>query len=202
MMVKDLTSGVDNTGIKCGVIGETGCSWPLAPFEKKSLQASGMAQTDTGAPAIIHPGRNDCSPAECLRIFQEAGGDVKKTVMSHLDRTIFDNKMLIELAETGCYLEYDLFGTQMINYQCNPAIDMPCDSQRIMQIKYLIDQGYEDKIVISHDVHTRHRLRKYGGHGYAHIQVNIIPKMLKRGISQEIIDKIQIDNPTEWLTFK
>ncbi|XP_028516768.1 phosphotriesterase-related protein-like isoform X2 [Exaiptasia diaphana] len=202
MMTKDLTVGVDSTGIKCGVIGEVGCSWPLAPFEKKSLQASAMAQTDTGAPVIIHPGRNDFSPKECLRVFQEAGGDVKKTVMSHLDRTIFDRKILVDLAETGCYLEYDLFGMEMIHYQANPAVDMPSDSQRVQEIKFLIDEGYEDQIMMAHDVHTRHRLLKYGGHGYSHIQVNIIPKMLKRGISQEVVDKIQIDNPRTWLTFK
>lgn len=201
-MVKELTVGADNTGIKCGVIGEIGCSWPITPFEKKSLQASGIAQADTGAPVIIHPGRYEYGPVECLRILQEAGGDVQKTVMSHLDRTIFDHKTLIELAETGCYLEYDLFGQQMVNYQGNPAVDMPSDSQRIQLIKFLIEQGYEDKVVISQDIYTRDRLLKYGGHGYAHIQVNIIPKMLKRGISQEVIDKIQIANPRIWLTFK
>jgi phosphotriesterase-related protein len=201
-MVKELTVGVDSTGIKCGVIGEVGCSWPLTPFERKSLQAAAIAQTNTGAPVILHPGDNDYSPIEIIRIFQEAGGDVDKTVMSHLDRTVFDHKILLELAATGCYLEYDLFGCEMINYQANPAVDMPSDSQRIMDIKFLISEGYEDRIMMAHDIHTRHRLLKYGGHGYAHIQVNIIPKMLKRGISQEVIDKIQIDNPKAWLTFK
>ena len=201
-MIKDLTVGVDSTGIKCGVIGEVGCSWPLTQFEKKSLQAAAIAQTDTGAPVIIHPGRNDYAPKEHLHIFQEAGGDIKKTVMSHLDRTIFDRAVLLDLAATGCYLEYDLFGCEMVNYQANPAVDMPSDSQRVQEIKFLIDQGYEDQIVMAHDIHTRHRLLKYGGHGYAHIQVNILPKMLNRGISQEIIDKIQIANPKAWLTFK
>lgn len=28
-MVADITEGVDGTPIKCGVIGELGCSWPL-----------------------------------------------------------------------------------------------------------------------------------------------------------------------------
>jgi len=29
VMTKDLTSGCDGTDIKCGCIGEIGCSWPL-----------------------------------------------------------------------------------------------------------------------------------------------------------------------------
>lgn len=49
------------------------------------LQAVAHAQTDTGAPVIIHPGRSSEAPDEIVRILQEAGGDISKTVMSHLD---------------------------------------------------------------------------------------------------------------------
>lgn len=201
-MVKELTEGVGDTSVKCGVIGEIGCSWPLEPTEKRSLLAAATAQTSTGAPLIIHPGRNESSPMEIVRILQEAGADIKKTVMSHLDRTIFDREKLLELAATGIYLEYDFFGIELSYYQPNYAVDGISDAQRIQNIKFLASEGYEDKIVIAHDVHTRHRLVKYGGHGYAHIQKNAVPKMLMRGISQELVDKIQISNPKTWLTFK
>lgn len=201
-MVKELTEGLGNTSIKCGVIGEIGCSWPLEPAEKRSLLAAAAAQSQTGAPLIIHPGRNESSPIEIVRILQEAGADINKTVMSHLDRTIFDRAKLLELAATGIYLEYDFFGIELSYYQPNTAVDGITDAQRIQNIKFLASEGYEDKIVIAHDVHTRHRLVKYGGHGYAHIQKNAVPKMLMRGISQELVDKIQISNPKTWLTFK
>jgi predicted metal-dependent phosphotriesterase family hydrolase len=55
--------------------------------EKKVLRATAAAQTETGAPVIIHPGRHPTAPAEVIRILQEAGGDISRTVMSHLDRT-------------------------------------------------------------------------------------------------------------------
>ena len=58
----------------------------VSATERKVLQAAAMTQTDTGAPVIIHPGRNSDAPAEIIRILQEAGGDITKTVMSHLDR--------------------------------------------------------------------------------------------------------------------
>ena len=201
-MVKELTEGVNGTSIKCGVIGEIGCSWPLTPVERKSLLAAAVAQSETRAPLIIHPGRNEESPIEIVRILQEAGADIDKTVMSHLDRTVFDQSKLLELASEGIYLEYDLFGIEVSYYQSNPSVDFMSDAQRIQNIKFLASEGYADKIVIAHDIHTRHRLVKYGGHGYAHIQVNVIPKMLLRGISQDVIDKIQISNPQAWLTFK
>ncbi len=71
-----------------------------------------------------------------------------------------------------------------------------------LSLAFLVKEGYEDKIVIAHDIHTKNRLTKYGGHGYAHILKNIVPKMLRRGISQHQVDKILIDNPKRWLTFK
>lgn len=41
----------------------------------------------------------------------------------------------------------------------------------------------------------------YGGHGFCHILKNIVPKMLHRGISNEVVDKILISNPSNWLSF-
>lgn len=67
---------------------------------------------------------------------------------------------------------------------------------------FLIKEGYEDRLLISHDIHTKNSLTKYGGHGYSHILKNIVPKMLTRGISQQQVDKILIHNPKRWLTFK
>ncbi|XP_010574505.1 phosphotriesterase-related protein isoform X2 [Haliaeetus albicilla] len=155
IIVDEILNGADGTNIKCGVVGEIGCSWPLTQSEHRVLQATAQAQSQLGCPVIIHPGRNSGAPFQIIRILQEAGADISKTVMSHLDR-----------------------------------------------IRMLIDEGYEDRILIAHDVHTKNRLMKYGGHGYSHILKNIVPKMLIRGISQDKIDKILLANPKRWLTFK
>lgn len=202
IIINEVITGVDGTDIKCGVIGEIGCSWPLTESEKKVLQAAAHAQTQLGCPLIIHPGRNPDAPGQIVRLLQEAGADIRKTVMSHLDRTIFEKDKMLEFAKLGSYLEYDLFGTEMLNYHFRPEVDMPSDVERIKGICMLINEGYEDRIVIAHDIHTKNRLLKYGGHGYSHILINIVPKMLTRGISQAVVDKILIDNPKKWLTFK
>ncbi|KAG8443213.1 hypothetical protein GDO86_011860 [Hymenochirus boettgeri] len=202
IIVNEVLQGADGTDIKCGIIGEIGCSWPLTESEKKILQATAEAQIQLGCPVNIHPGRNSDAPSQIIQILQEAGSDISKTVMSHLDRTIFDESKLLEFAKLGSYLEYDLFGTEMLNYQFNQEVDMPSDNDRIKMVRMLINEGYEDRIVISHDIHTKNRLLKYGGHGYSHILNNIVPKMLVRGISQQSIDKILLENPKKWLTFK
>ncbi|KAL2761452.1 phosphotriesterase-related protein isoform 1 [Daubentonia madagascariensis] len=202
VLIHEILRGADGTSIKCGVIGEIGCSWPLTDSERKVLQATAHAQAQLGCPVSIHPGRNPSAPFQIIRVLQEAGADISKTVMSHLDRTLLDKKELLEFAQLGCYLEYDLFGTELLHYQFNPDIDMPDDNKRIRRVRLLVDEGYEDRILMAHDIHTKHRLMKYGGHGYSHILTNVVPKMLLRGITENALHKILIENPKQWLTFK
>ena len=54
-------------------------------------------------------------------------------------------------------------------------------------------------IVIGQDICTKHRLTKYGGHG--HILENIVPKMRRKGLSEELIHAITVGNPASILAF-
>ena len=75
-----------------------------------------------GAPLVIHPGTAEEAPYQILDFLEEAGADTSHTVIAHLDRTIFDNDCLLELAKRGCYLEYDLFGTECSHFQVSDRI--------------------------------------------------------------------------------
>ena len=196
-MISEINDGIEGTKLKPGIIGEIGTSWPITEDEKRSLQASAIAQTQTQTPVMLHPGEHPQAPFEVLRLFQEAGGDVKRTVMAHLDYAIPKNdELLIELANTGVFLEYDFFGSE-ISYM------VPCmsDAQRIDKIMYLIGEGYADQILIAHDIHACHQLSKYGGIGFTHIFDYAVPKMLERGVTQNNIDKMLLSNPKTWLTY-
>lgn len=76
---------IGQNGIKCGVIGEIASDWPINPFERRTLMASAQVQQELNVPVILHPGRHSEAPFEIIRIFQEAGGRLEKTVMSHLE---------------------------------------------------------------------------------------------------------------------
>lgn len=200
-IVSDVTAGVDGTPFKSGVIGEVGCSWPLMPNERKALRASAQAQQITGAPILIHPGRDETAPLEIIQILSEAGADLQRTIIGHLDRTVFLHDTLRRIAESGCYLEWDLFGTEQSYYGLNAAIDMPGDAKRMDDIAWLIGEGYGDKIVIAHDICAKIRLERYGGHGYAYILGHIVPRMRARGFTQAQIDDILVNNPANALAF-
>ncbi|CAI8030938.1 Phosphotriesterase-related protein [Geodia barretti] len=201
VMVREVSEGVEGTGVRCGVIGEVGVSYPMTDFEKRSLQASAKAQQITGAPLIIHPGRSQESPSAILDVLEGAGADLSRTVMSHLDRTVFSEEALLTLARRGCYLEYDLFGIETSHYPFAKEVDMPSDAQRVQWVKKLVEAGFSHRVMLSHDIHTKHRLVAYGGHGYGHLLENVVPKMKDRGISEDIITSMITDNPQQWLTF-
>jgi phosphotriesterase-related protein len=197
-MVADITSGVGATGVKAGIIGELGCSWPLTDNERKVLRAGARAQREAGAAITIHPGRNPAAPAEILDTLAEAGADLSRVVMGHMERTIADVESMLDLARRGCYLEFDLFGWETSYYPLS-EMDMASDAQRMNFVKRLVDEGYAERVVIAHDVFAKSRLVKYGGHGYAHILDNIVPRMLARGISQADMDSILVGNPARLL---
>jgi len=197
-MVGEIVDGAGDGGVKAGVIGEIGCTWPLAPNERKALKAAAIAQRETGAAVSVHPGRHPDAPLEILEILANGGADVSRVVMAHLDRTVFEFDAVERIGASGCYLEWDLFGNEGSHYP-NAEIDMPSDAQRLDFIRRAIDAGYSDRIVTGHDIFTKHRLVRYGGHGYGHILENIVPKMRRKGFSDNAIQAITVDNPARLL---
>ena len=200
-IVKDIGIGADSTGVRSGIIGEVGCSWPWSDAEKRSVHGAVIAQRETGAPLLIHPGRQGRAPLEIINAIDEWGGDLDHTVMGHIERTIYDAGQLRELAASGVYMNYDLFGHVCSYYPFAPDTYMPTDHQRIDQIEDLLALGYGDRILLAHDVCSKHRLRSFGGHGWDHIPTRVVPRMLDRGISKKQINRLLVDNPARMLTF-
>ena len=204
-IVEDVASGVGATGIKTGVIGEIGNHFPMSDNEAKVLRASARAQIETGAPILIHPGFHKNSPAVIMKTLLEAGANPDKTIVGHLAIT-FDLKTILELAKSGCYLEFDTFGiewTSMSAAQSTNATGytVPSDNERLDMLEYLIDAGYEDRILLAQDNFIKIQMTEFGGKGYAHILENIVPRMKSRNWPDSVIDKMLTKNPSTAFSF-
>ena len=128
--------------------------------------------------------------------------DPSRIIMGHLDLVPHDFAWLKDLAQSGCYMEWDLFGSEDTTWPKvvrNPA-HLMSDVERMENIEYAISEGFGDKILVGHDVCTKMHHTKYGGKGYAHILENIVPRMRKRGFTEESIQSILIDNPKNAVT--
>ncbi len=194
-LVTDLTEGVDGTGVRAGFIGEIGTTWPWTDNEKKVVRAAVAAQRETGAALMIHPGRHERLPLAIIDFIRKEGADLGRTIMCHIERTIADPGVLLELAATGVRLEYDLFGLETSYYPYSPAFDMPNDGERMRQILFLIERGHLDQILMSHDIAYKHCLTRWGGFGYHHLLVNVIPRLRAKGADDKVVQTLLIDNP-------
>ena len=197
-MVSDVLQGAEGTAIQSGIIGEIGTEFPSTKNEEKSLVAAAIAQQQCGAAISIHPGRSDEAPLAVMKHLIAAGADPERVIMGHLDRTIFEEDDFTELAETGCYLEFDLFG-QESSYYAHGPIDMPNDATRIGHISKLISKGFSEKILLSQDICQKTNTTTYGGHGYAHILENVVPMMRRKAIDDGDIESMLIHNPARIL---
>jgi len=194
-LITDLTEGVDGTGVRAGFIGEIGTTWPWTDNEQKVLRAAVAAQRETGAALMIHPGRHERLPLAIVDFIRKEGADLDRTIMCHIERTIADPAVLLELAATGVRLEYDLFGLETSYYPYNPAFDMPNDGERMRQILLLIERGHLGQILMSHDIAYKHCLTRWGGFGYHHLLVNVIPRLRAKGADDKTVQTLLIDNP-------
>ena len=200
-IIADVTTGVGDTGVRAGLIGEIGTTAPWTDNEKKVLRAAIAAQRVTGAPLMIHPGRHPAMPMELAEFVEKEGGDLRRTIMCHLCRTIADVRAVIDLAETGIWLEYDLFGLENSYYPYQPSFDMPNDGGRMAHVLALIEAGHRDRILMSHDIAYKTSLVKYGGYGYHHLLVNVVPRLRAKGVDAAGLRRLLVENPARAFAF-
>jgi phosphotriesterase-related protein len=204
-IIRDIMVGVDDTGVRAGIIGEIGTSLPLEESEEKVLRASAAAQRQTGAPLGIHPSRSEDIVMEIIKILDDAGADLSRTIIYHADHSFPQNLTLDtcrRIMDAGCYISYDCFGHPGIfPFLDGRYIDAPSDMKRINDIIQYIEWGYLNQVLVSHDTAFKDSLTAYGGYGYAHILRNIVPILRSRDVSEEQINTILVENPKRVLPF-
>jgi phosphotriesterase-related protein len=200
-IVLQIYEGAWGTDVRAGIIGEIGCQAPWTDLEKRVMRGAPVAQQETGAALNVHPGRHPDQPQEVVDFVRAHGGDPARIIISHIDRTVFDDERLFRLADSGCILELDLFGQEQSLYSLDLKVDLPNDAGRLHSIRRLIDRGHLEQITMSHDICYRTRLTQFGVHGYGHIFENVVPLMRRRGFSEDEIEQITIGTPKRLLTF-
>ena len=202
-LVREVTVGVDATGVRAGVIGEIGCSWPVGSGEAKVLRAAAEAARRTGACLIIHPGLEPRAPLAHLREVERLGLDPRRVVMAHMDHVDparCDKKWLASIAETGCFLAFDHFGKEISYYPEESNYEMVSDAERIRRILWLMERGHGKQIHLSHDIAVKVKLVQFGGFGCRHILRRVVPRLRRLGVSEAEIRMLIVENPARALT--
>jgi phosphotriesterase-related protein len=192
-IVREATQGVDGSDVKIGLIGEVGVSSDFTPGEEKSLRGAAQAQVRTGLPLMVHlPGWFRLGH-RILDVVAEEGADLRHTVLCHMNPSHDDQPYQQELAARGAFIEYDMIGMDF--FYADQQVQCPSDEEAARAIVKLVEAGYTDRILLSHDVFLKMMLTRYGGNGYAYIPRHFLPRLRRHGLSEPILNQMMRDNP-------
>jgi len=72
---------------------------------------------------------------------------------------------------------------------------MPNDGGRMAHVLALIAAGHQNQILMSHDIAYKTSLVKYGGYGYHHLLVNVVPRLRAKGVDDGGLTRLLVENP-------
>lgn len=194
-IVRDVTTGVRDTGIRSGIIGEIGVQGdPVTANDIKSVRAGARAGRITGAAVSFHKGGEGAERFQVLGEFAEEGGDLSRALMGHSDFMADDLELVLEVAERGVYIQFDLIGRA-------EDLGESFAGKDTRAILALIEAGYEDRVLLSHDVCWKVHLKHYGGFGYSFILERFLPHLLDAGVTPAQVRKFMVENPARVLPF-
>src|ERR687890_1136993 len=183
-ITRDVVDGVD--GVRAGIIGEIGISKDFTAEEEKVLRGAARAQHATGVPLEVHLPGWERHGDRVLDVVGEEGGDLRRTVLCHMNPSGQDFDYQARLAERGAWLEYDMIG--MDYYYADQEAQSPSDEENARALLRLRDAGLLGSVLISQDVFIKIQLVRYGGNGYAPILHNFVPRPRRHRVTEQDIE--------------
>lgn len=195
LFIREITFGVDGTSIRAGVIKAATDQRGVTPEGEMILRAAARAAKATGVPLLTHTYAPGQVGVQQLAVFEQEGLPPDRVCIGHSNDTT-DLAYLTGLARRGCYLGLDRF----------PGEIGPTWLERADLIIALIEAGFGRRILLSHDwaVLLAHTFPPREGYkrnpdGYLFLHRNVLPRLKARGIGDEILEMILVENPREFL---
>jgi phosphotriesterase-related protein len=193
-MIRDITEGIAGTDVRAGIIGELGTSYPITDNERKVLRAAAHAHKNTGVAVNVHFNWRGRQAPKVLDLLESEGVDPAKIVLDHQDGTESPtSEYFVSLAQRGAFVAFDGFGEEHYNDEMRHA--HPRDVDRVKFVARLVEEGYVNNILLSHDIAHKNHYRRFGGHGYGHILRTIVPMLRELSVTDAEIRRILVDNP-------
>ena len=189
VMIREIEVGVEDTGIRAGVIGELGTErYHITPAQERVFRAAALASIATGTTITTHTSHYGELAMEQLSLLMGEGVAPERIVIGHMgDRRRLDLERPV--LATGAWLEIDHVGWH----------DFQPDERRADHVAQLVAGGFTDQLLIASDLCYRTQLHAYGGRGYDHLIRVFLPLLRARGVSDDAIRRITVDNP--WRAF-
>lgn len=198
--ILEIENGIGATDIKPGIIKIATGFGKVSEYERKTLQAAGIAAKVTNLPVLSHTQHCTCGHDQ-IDFMLAAQLKANQVLVGHSCGTK-DVEYQASLAERGVYVGFDRFGLDSL---------IP-DEVRITNLVELIRRGYVDRLMMSHDYvncwlarsPTLPRGQDYDdvapNWSMFHIFDTIIPELKARGVTDEQVSTMLVDNPKRFLS--
>ncbi|WP_433286058.1 phosphotriesterase family protein [Pseudonocardia sp. CA-142604] len=193
MFVKDIVGGIADTGVKAAILKCCTDQPGITPGVERVLRAVAAAHRETGVPISTHTDSHTRRGLDQQDFFEREGVDLSRVVIGHSGDTT-DLDYLTEIIRRGSYLGMDRFGMDLL---------LPFED-RVQVVATLCERGFADRMVLSHDAscymdwspaeRVPDALRMPNWH-YNHISKDVIPALKARGVTDEQLDEMLINNP-------
>ncbi len=192
--IREIEDGVGTTGIKAGLIKIATGDGQASAYERKLVKAAACAAKLTGTQILSHTENCSCGH-EQIDIVTAEGVAASRLLVGHSCGRD-DHPYQRSLAERGAYVGFDRFGVEMI----------VSDAIRMKNLKQLIDCGFEDQLMVSHEsvncwlgiiprLGTADTSKILPNHRITHLFENIFPELRRMGVSEAQLDHIITENP-------
>lgn len=194
LFVRELREGIDDTGVKAAFLKCAVEEHGIVGDVPRILSAVAAASIETGAPVMVHTNAPAKTGLLALEALTSAGVDPARIVIAHAGDSN-DLDYLRAIADTGAHLGCDRFNIPHFNP----------DERRIETLTALVSEGYADRVHLSHDAACFYDFMVENPPfadekpDYLHISEQILPALLERGVTQEQIDQMLIENPRRFL---
>lgn len=191
MFVRDITEGIAGTNVKAGILKCATDEPGLTPGVERVLRAVALAHRATGVPITTHTHAHTRRGLEQQRVFAEEGVDLSRVIIGHSGDTT-DLDYLEELIAAGSYLGMDRFGlNNILSFE-----------ERVDTVARMCERGHADKMVLAHDASCYIDWLPEAALPFAlpdwhyrHIHTDVLPALQQRGVTEEQITTMLVDNP-------
>ncbi len=194
---QDVEGGLGDSGVHPGIIGEIGTSADFRPCEERVVRAAGRVAAATGTAVNVHttaPGKHAVRITEMMA---EEGLDPRRLVFSHLDE-VLDVDYHRQVLSLGATIGFDSFGCDVYFARLWKS---PSDMEKVAGLLADLELGYEDQLVLGHDISLKCQLKRFGGMGYDHVLRRIVPTLVNHHeVASGVINKLLVQNPRRLLT--
>jgi phosphotriesterase-related protein len=193
MFVRDIEQGIADTGVKAAILKCATDEQGLTPGVERVLRAVAQAHRQTGVPISTHTHSRTERGLEQQRIFREEGVDLSRVIIGHSGDTT-DIAYLERLISDGSYIGMDRFGIDtLLSFE-----------DRVETVARMCERGHADKMVLSQDAACFNDWLPEAALSavipnwhYLHIHNDVLPALKRRGVTDEQIKRMLIDNPRQ-----